>query len=72
MELTVFNLDFYSHSGPMARSVADIALMQNIISGPHNQDIASLRDRVSIDTRSVKKPGQQQNRLLDGSRLHGS
>ncbi len=41
----------------MARSVADIALMQNIISGPHNQDIASLRDRVSIDTRSVKNLG---------------
>ncbi len=48
-EITPFNLDFYSHSGPMARSVSDIAMMQNIISGVHNQDIASLRERVTID-----------------------
>ena len=49
-EIPLFNLDFYSHSGPMARGVSDIATMQNIISGPHNQDIASLRERVTIDT----------------------
>lgn len=50
-EIPVFNLDFYSHSGPMARSVADIALMQNQISGVHNRDIASLREKVVLDTR---------------------
>ncbi len=49
-EIPVFNLDFYSHSGPMARSVADTALMQNQISGVHNRDIASLREQVVIDT----------------------
>ncbi|MFT7672939.1 MAG: Asp-tRNA(Asn)/Glu-tRNA(Gln) amidotransferase A subunit family amidase, partial [Gammaproteobacteria bacterium] len=49
-ELPVFNLDFYSHSGPMARSVEDIALMQNVISGPHNRDIASLREKVTLWT----------------------
>jgi Asp-tRNA(Asn)/Glu-tRNA(Gln) amidotransferase A subunit family amidase len=49
-EVPVFNLDFYSHSGPMTRSVADAALMQNIISGVHNRDIASLREKVSLDT----------------------
>ena len=49
-EIPLFNLDFYSHSGPMARSVSDIATMQNLISGVHNQDIASLRERVVIDT----------------------
>ncbi len=48
-EVPVFNLDFCSHSGPMARSVHDIALMQNVISGPHNQDIATLRRRVRLD-----------------------
>ena len=48
-EIPVFNLDFYSHSGPMARSVRDIAAMQNIVSGVHNQDIASLREKVIID-----------------------
>jgi len=49
-EIPVFNLDFYSHSGPMARRVSDIAAMQNQISGVHNQDIASLREKVVIDT----------------------
>lgn len=49
-EIPIFNLDFYSHSGPMARSVSDIAAMQNLISGVHNQDIASLRESVVIDT----------------------
>lgn len=49
-EPSVFGLDFYSHSGPMTRSVEDIALMQNIMSGPHNCDVASLRERVIIDT----------------------
>lgn len=48
-EIPVFNLDFYSHSGPMARSVADIAMMQNIISGPDNRDIASLREKLILD-----------------------
>ncbi len=52
-EIPVFNLDFYSHSGPMTRSVSDIALMQNVMSGPHNQDIATLRNRVRLDTRHV-------------------
>ena len=52
-EVPVFNLDFYSHSGPMTRSVADAALMQNVISGPHNQDIATLRSRVRLDTEGV-------------------
>ena len=49
-EIPVFNLDFYSHSGPMTRSVTDAAMMQNLMSGPHNQDIASLRNLVKIDT----------------------
>jgi Asp-tRNA(Asn)/Glu-tRNA(Gln) amidotransferase A subunit family amidase len=49
-EIPVFNLDSYSHSGPMARCVNDIASMQNLISGLHNQDIASLREKVVIDT----------------------
>lgn len=49
-EVPVFNLDFYSHSGPMTRSVIDAALMQNVISGPHDRDIATVRNRVKIDT----------------------
>ena len=36
-----------------ARSAADAALMQNVMSGPYNRDIASLRTRVRIDTENV-------------------
>ena len=43
-----FNLDLYSHSGPLARTVADCRLMQNVISGPHPRDIASLRPKLRI------------------------
>ena len=47
-EVPVFNLDFYSHSGPMTRTVADAALMFNVISGPSPRDIVSLRDKLQI------------------------
>jgi len=43
-----WNLDTYSHDGPMARSVVDCALMQNVISGPHPSDIASLWPKIRI------------------------
>ena len=39
--------DFVSY-GPMTRSVADAALMQNVTSGPHSDDICSLRNRVRL------------------------
>lgn len=45
-----FNLDQYCHVGPMARSVADCALLQNIMCGPHPHDIASLRPKVTVPT----------------------
>jgi len=47
-DLPPFNLDTYCHQGPLARTVADCALMQNAISGPHPRDIATLRDKVEI------------------------
>ena len=37
-----FNLDFYCHSGPLARSVTDAALLQNVMSGPSSTDISTL------------------------------
>jgi Asp-tRNA(Asn)/Glu-tRNA(Gln) amidotransferase A subunit family amidase len=51
-----FNLDQYCHIGPMARSVGDIALMQNVMCGPHPRDIASLRPKVRVPTeyKSIK------------------
>jgi len=36
------------HYGPMTRSVADGALMQNVMSGPHDVDICSLRTRLRL------------------------
>jgi aspartyl-tRNA(Asn)/glutamyl-tRNA(Gln) amidotransferase subunit A len=43
-----FNLDHYCHAGPMARSVADCALFQNVLSGPHPGDIVSIRPKLRI------------------------
>ena len=43
-----YNLDPFSRTGPMARSVGDCALMLNVMSGPHPTDIATLRDRVRV------------------------
>ncbi len=43
-----FNLDWYNHSGPMARTVADAALLQNVLVGPHPADIATLRQKLKI------------------------
>lgn len=53
-EIEVYNLDYYSHSGPMARSVADCALMQNITSGQHHSDIASLREKITLNLEGPK------------------
>ncbi|MBP2323580.1 aspartyl-tRNA(Asn)/glutamyl-tRNA(Gln) amidotransferase subunit A [Kibdelosporangium banguiense] len=36
------NLDTYCHDGPLARTVPDCALLQNVIAGPHPMDPASL------------------------------
>lgn len=47
-EAPVFNLDFYSHSGPMTRTVSDAALMFNQVIGPSPQDIASLREKMHL------------------------
>ncbi|MFY0312159.1 amidase [Leisingera sp. D0M16] len=37
-----FNLDPYCHTGPMARSVGDALLFQNLLSGPHPEDPCTL------------------------------
>jgi amidase len=43
-----FNLDFFCHTGPLARSVRDAALLQNVIAGPHPSDIAALRPKLTL------------------------
>lgn len=46
--LEPFNLESYCANGPMARTVADTALMQNVISGADPTDAASSLPRVDI------------------------
>ncbi|MPY56547.1 amidase [Streptomyces spongiae] len=46
-----FNHDTYLHNGPMARTVADAALLQNVIAGPDPSDIASLSPRLELPDR---------------------
>ena len=45
-----YNLEYFYSPGPMARNVADCILMQNIISGPHPGDIASLKPKLMLPT----------------------
>jgi amidase len=42
------NFDRFNHCGPMTRTVADAALMQNITSGPHPLDHDSIRAKVTL------------------------
>jgi len=55
-EMPLFNLDTYCHEGGLARSVTDMALMQNIMSGPSPRDIASVKEKVEVSgkARSIK------------------
>jgi amidase len=45
------NFDRYNHCGPLARTVADCALVQNVVCGPHPHDHDSLRERLQIPER---------------------
>lgn len=46
--LAPFNSDTYCADGPMGRSVADVAMLQNVISGPWAGDPASLRPQLRV------------------------
>ena len=46
-----FNLDTYCHCGPMARTVADCALYENVVAGPDPSDIATLRPKLLLPER---------------------
>jgi len=47
-EVEIFSLDHYCHEGPLARTVADCALLENVIAGPHPSDVVSLRPKLEI------------------------
>src|SRR4029078_12246213 len=46
-----YTLDGYGHDGAMARTIADCALFENVIAGPHPADITSLRPKLEIPER---------------------
>jgi aspartyl-tRNA(Asn)/glutamyl-tRNA(Gln) amidotransferase subunit A len=46
-----YNLDRYCHDGVLARTIADCALFENVVAGPHPIDIASLRPKLEIPER---------------------
>jgi len=50
-EVEIFNLDHYCHEGPLARTVGDCALLENVIAGPHQSDVVSLRPKLEIPDR---------------------
>ncbi len=43
-----YNLDTYCHCGPLARTVADCALYENVLAGFHPGDITTLREMVTL------------------------
>jgi len=53
------NFDRFNHCGPMTRSVADAALMQNITSGPHPLDHDSLRQKVRLPLEAAAIKGMK-------------
>lgn len=44
----IYGLDDWCHVGPMARTVADCALLEDVIAGHHDSEHTSLRDTVRI------------------------
>jgi Asp-tRNA(Asn)/Glu-tRNA(Gln) amidotransferase A subunit family amidase len=48
VQATPFNLDTYCHCGPLARTVADTALYENVLAGPDPADIVSLRPKLVL------------------------
>src|SRR6202165_3484248 len=50
-EVEIFNLDHYCHEGPLARTVDDCALLENVIAGPDPSDVVSIRPKLVIPDR---------------------
>jgi len=46
--LPPLNLDHYRTDGPMARTIADCALFENVLAGPHPIDLVSLSPKVEL------------------------
>ncbi len=59
------NLDMFMHLGPMTRTVADAALMQNVMSGHHPLDQASVREKVKLTLEPESLQGSRVAYALD-------
>ncbi|MCB1342009.1 MAG: amidase [Pseudooceanicola sp.] len=46
-----FNLDFYCHTGPLARTVRDAIRLQNVMTGPTPRDISTLKPKLVLPDR---------------------
>lgn len=51
------SFDPYNHCGPLARSVADAALVQNVVSGWHPRDHSSLREKIVLPMKPERAAG---------------
>ena len=51
------NFDRYNHCGALARSIADLALVQDVVSGAHPRDHDSLRETVVLPTTAGRLDG---------------
>ncbi|WP_010488657.1 amidase [Pseudomonas sp. S9] len=47
-EIPFYNLDTYAHQGPMARTVDDTILLENVMAGPDSSDIASIYPKLIL------------------------
>jgi len=47
-QLPPFNMDIYCHNGPLARTIADCALFENVIAGPHPTDAAAIAPKYEL------------------------
>jgi aspartyl-tRNA(Asn)/glutamyl-tRNA(Gln) amidotransferase subunit A len=57
--LPPFNYDAYCSDGPMGRSVADVALLQNVLAGPHVADPASIRPAYQLPAHPADVAGMK-------------
>jgi Asp-tRNA(Asn)/Glu-tRNA(Gln) amidotransferase A subunit family amidase len=50
-QMAPYNLDTYCHCGPMARTIDDCLLFENVLAGPHPDDVVSLRPKLELPQR---------------------
>jgi Asp-tRNA(Asn)/Glu-tRNA(Gln) amidotransferase A subunit family amidase len=47
-EFPPYSLDHYCHEGPLARTVEDCRLLENVMAGPHSSDPVAIRPKLVI------------------------